>query len=578
MRIGRLGSWSLLSLLSLLSACGKKPSEQPPPDQEPVKQYHVGGTVSGLVGSLTLKLNGQKSLTREANGPFTFTTPIDDQGDYAVTLATPPSEQDCTVSGGSGKVSGAEVTSVQVQCTTRTYAIGGSVEGLEGTLEVSLGDETLRLTANGSFTFTTRLPHGASYAVSVGSAPSGQHCDASGTSGTVGGDVTTLSVRCFQVYTLDIFQSADGVLGQADFTHRQPDRGGETGANTLDIPTGKAAFIGGRLFVADTISNRILGFDTPATLGPDALFALGQTSLEDTDVGSGPQGLGTPEGVCGDGTTLAVADTRNSRVLLYSPVPGTSGASATRVLGQTGFTPLDPTTGEPGDTAAGCGASALTFPEDVFLGHGKLLVADTGNNRVLVWNTPPTTNGAPAQLVLGQGSFTSCVENDANGDGTRDATPSASTLWNPTGVWTDGTQLVVADSYNHRVLVWKTFPTTNGQPADLVLGQKDFTSHASALTASGMNTPYTVTGTPRQLFVSDSQNHRVLVWNTPPTTQGQAADVVLGQSDFTHSDLGGSGTTPSARSLSQPQGVLLAGPHVWISDSGNNRLLGFTSH
>jgi hypothetical protein len=138
----------------------------------------------------------------------------------------------------------------------------------------------------------------------------------------------------------------------------------------------------------------------------------------------------------------------------------------------------------------------------------------------------------------------------------------------------------VADGYNNRVLLWNQLPTTDGQPADVVLGQADFTSRAPALTATGMNTPYTIASTGLQLFVTDSQHHRVLVWNTLPTANGTPADAVLGQADFTHANPNDppTGTTPSGRTLNQPGGVLLTWPHVVVSDYGNNRLLVFQSH
>ena len=46
--------------------------------------------------------------------------------------------------------------------------------------------------------------------------------------------------------------------------------------------------------------------------------------------------------------------------------------------------------------------------------------------------------------------------------------------------------LVVIDAGNHRALVWNQFPQSNSQPADLVLGQPDFTTSAqvTAPTAS----------------------------------------------------------------------------------------------
>ena len=48
---------------------------------------------------------------------------------------------------------------------------------------------------------------------------------------------------------------------------------------------------------------------------------------------------------------------------------------------------------------------------------------------------------------------------------------SLSSLSNPSGVYTNGTQLAVADTNNHRLLLWNTWPTAHGQPADVVLGQ-----------------------------------------------------------------------------------------------------------
>jgi hypothetical protein len=49
-------------------------------------------------------------------------------------------------------------------------------------------------------------------------------------------------------------------------------------------------------------------------------------------------------------------------------------------------------------------------------------------------------------------------------------------MFQPTAVASDGSILAVADTSNNRILIWKSIPTTFGQPADIVLGQKDFTS------------------------------------------------------------------------------------------------------
>jgi len=47
-------------------------------------------------------------------------------------------------------------------------------------------------------------------------------------------------------------------------------------------------------------------------------------------------------------------------------------------------------------------------------------------------------------------------------------------LNHPMGVATDGVRLFVADTCNNRVLIWNSIPTTNYAPADVVVGQPDF--------------------------------------------------------------------------------------------------------
>ncbi|WP_257453288.1 NHL repeat-containing protein [Archangium lipolyticum] len=554
-----------MSLATLLAACpGKDPEPAP-------KQYRVGGTLNGLSGSLTLQLNGQQSLTRTADGPFSFETPLDDQSNYAVTVATQPPEQQCTVENGTGKVSGADVSSVQVRCAGSTYSVGGTVQGLGGPLELKLGDEVLRVTQEGRFTFTTKLAKGGAYAVSVATLPQGQRCSVSNGSGTVAGNVEDISIRCTYWYALDNFQAARVVIGQDDFTSDAPNREGDPGANTLNGPWGNPTFANGRLYIPDQGNNRVLGFNgVPAANGAQAGFVLGQPNFTSDATGVGQSGVGHPEGLSSDGSRLAVADLDNNRVLLYSVLPASTGAMPTTVIGRVSFADVEPN--------PPCDPRSLRGLEDVFIGHGKLVVADSGHNRVLIWNTIPTTNGAPADLVLGQGSFTTCTENDADGDGTRDATPSASTMWLPTGVWTDGTRLVVADYVNNRVLLWNSFPTRNGQPADVVLGQQDFTSRESATSASRMSSPYFIAATGLQLFVADNQNNRVLGWNQFPTTNGAPADLVLGQADFDSANPQDPATrATSARSLRSPSGLHLAWPHVVVSDYGANRVLVFES-
>jgi Putative esterase len=140
-------------------------------------------------------------------------------GSYAVTVATNPSGQTCTVSGGSGTVASANVTSVAVSCTNApTYSIGGTVSGLSGTvvLQDNNGDD-LSVTANGAFTFNTPLVSGAPYNVKVKTNPSGQTCTvSSGSAMVASANVTSVAVSCTTNSTAsasDNFSRPNGGLG-----------------------------------------------------------------------------------------------------------------------------------------------------------------------------------------------------------------------------------------------------------------------------------------------------------------------------------------------------------------------------
>jgi len=190
---------------------------------------------------------------------------------------------------------------------------------------------------------------------------------------------------------------------------------------------------------------------------------------------------------------------------------------------------------------------------------GMLFVADTGNHRVLIWNEIPIINGTPADLVLGQANFT------GGSPGLSD-----SRLNRPTDVWSDGEILAVADEDNNRVLIWNEVPDSNGAPADIVVGQPDFTSSTAASTRLGLNQPQGVYSNGLHLFVSDSGNNRVLIYNAMPAANRPEADVVLGQPDFVENT---PGTT--SQLMKTPTGASIIGNHLFVADSGNARVLIF---
>jgi hypothetical protein len=358
------------------------------------------------------------------------------------------------------------------------------------------------------------------------------------------------------------FQPASIVIGQPDAMSAMPNRGGATAANSLFDPGGAAV---GSLYVCDCINHRILGFDpVPSTPDPSADFVIGQTDFATATSGIGSGKFNSPRHIGTGGGRLAVADTGNNRVLLWSPLP-TSNVTASVVVGQADF------------VSFGTGTSATTMdsPLGVWLAGGKLIVSEQGNHRVLVYDPVPTTNGAAASLVLGQANF-------AGGTANRGGAAAADTLDDPAGVWSDGTRLVVADVGNARVLIWNTFPTSNGQAADVVLGKPDFTTIGGTTGADGMSGPTGVASNGTQLFVHCG-NSRILVWNAFPTMNGQPADVILGQANdtnFVPNDDDGdnlSDAAPTARTLSHNtfSNVAVSGNRLFVLDAGNHRVLIF---
>lgn len=344
------------------------------------------------------------------------------------------------------------------------------------------------------------------------------------------------------------------------------------------------------------------------TTGQSARLVIGQPTFTAQDVATTASQyvLGAVSGLAYANNTLFVVDSNRlqaapiqNRVLIYNNIsnfvlPPTTpiqqglrcavcaGSSSTRganvVVGQPNFT----------STAAALTSSGFTTPTAVASNGQILVVTDTDNNRVLIWNSIPTSNGAPANVVLGQPDFATF----------RSPSPIDNRSFRgPQGVWIQGARLFVADTQNHRVMVWNNIPTQNFQPADYVLGQPNFTTTTdqnpttanSETSATNMLNPVSVTSDGTHLFVADLGHNRVLIWNSIPTQTDQAADVVVGQRDMVSGDADNSsalcasnGTDSSGNptypgecgaTLSFPRFALSDGTRLFIADGGNDRVL-----
>lgn len=290
-----------------------------------------------------------------------------------------------------------------------------------------------------------------------------------------------------------------------------------------------------------------------------ASVVVGQANFTSGDVNQGLENsnprantIRNAFGIYTDGNKLFIADGNNYRVLIFNSIPSTNNASADVVIGQPNF------------TTNTTGTTATTFNSGVrgVITYGpKLIITEQTNNRILIYNTIPTTNGVAADVVVGQTDFTSKVSSPV----------SASSLSAPRFSSVCNGKLVVSDTGNNRVLIWNSIPTTNSAPANVVVGQTDFSSTSTGVTASTLNGPRAFCNE-QKLYVADLSNHRVLIYNSIPTTNGASADVVIGQSDFTSNS---SGT--SASKFNQPVTPFADGQRLYIPDASNNRVLIYNS-
>ena len=202
--------------------------------------------------------------------------------------------------------------------------------------------------------------------------------------------------------------AADVVLGQLDEHSEGPAAGGAGPANGMHLPTGVLVHEG-RLLVADAWHHRVLVWDeVPSVTGTPPDLVLGQPDATSVQPNAGvepdattfywPFGIGVVDG------RFHVADTGNRRVLVWRDGIPEPGRPADVVLGQPDATSRDENRG------ADVAADSFRWPHAVAgTGSGGLLVADAGNHRLLRWDTHPDDD-RPADAVLGQPDFANGTE------------------------------------------------------------------------------------------------------------------------------------------------------------------------
>jgi hypothetical protein len=384
---------------------------------------------------------------------------------------------------------------------------------------------------------------------------------------------------------------ANEVIGQANFTSSS----GIPSATTTISPIWMKYHAASNTFlVTDSSAYRVLvyrNFDPSASLtGKAADYVIGQPLLTSTAAMQvdaqnriTSQSLNLPCAVeVDDQNRVLIADQNNHRILIYNQIPTENNPVPDEIIGQDYFTQRYANRG------TGM-ANSLVTPNSVILHGTKLVIPTQGNHNVMVWNSIPTTDNQNADFVLGQDGFGE-HHNYPNRtqslltNGSTTADPTASSLYTPTYAESSNGKLIISELSNNRVLIWNSLTGSSGQAADVVVGQTDFLSRtattAGAATLFRLNAPPTTLIHNGKMIVADRGSHRMTIYNSIPTTNGVAADSVIGQSNFSDTLLNGNtnNTTPAnGTQLNDPTQMVMWQDRFVLSDQGNRRVLVWTT-
>ena len=347
-----------------------------------------------------------------------------------------------------------------------------------------------------------------------------------------------------------------------------------TASNTGPFQVGLALDANGNLWASDPGNVRVLEFPasslscTNCTAG--ATTVIGQPNL--TVVQPPPTTVNSQakdrfflvDGVAFDSKgrlyvtdVVSISGTNQGRVLVFgNPTSQTGGQSADRIMGLYSQADLAAYQGQPDQALQFIGHTFLSNPAAVFfLPDNSVGVVDAGANRMCIfppfeqWPTEGTHFSPQAVSVVGQTGFTTSGPNQLQ-SGTPSVTPpaNAGTLWGPTSAafLAATRELFVVDSLNNRVIVLPQSGSGFGQ-ATRVLGQDNMFQSSPNL-VEGKEFNFTVSARGSQLdssialdtsgpvphlWVSDTYNNRVLGFNDArQLSPGAKADIVIGQPDL----------------------------------------------
>ena len=414
----------IIATVSFLTACGGGSSPSSPNSNSAspaTSAFSVTGSVIGLSTnvSMSLNLNSGSPLPLAANGVFVFPNTLMANAPYLISVGTQPLGQTCSVTNGSGTVSGA-ITNVLVSCVTvstppsgTTMNIGGNVSGLSSGTAVGLlnnGIDLMTVNGNGTFSFTSKL--GSSYAISVASNPAGQLCSTTNAAGVTSTSVSNVLVTC-RAAQLSVIVGSGGGAGSSDGI------GSNARFNHL---SGNAVDSTGNVYVADS-SNQTIRKITPDGVVTTFAGTPGVTGATD-----GPGVVAqfcAPTGLAIDnGGFLYVTEECGAAIRKISPTGVVSTFAGTR--------------GKSGSLDGALNTATFGHLSGIAIdAAGTLYTADIGNNTIR--KVSPYGNVTTLAGISG-------VYGSADGIG------SAATFSGPTGITVDAQgNVFVVDSSNQTV-------------------------------------------------------------------------------------------------------------------------------
>jgi len=438
--------------------------------------FYVFIATAGLLSptGLSVQNNGGDTLPIPLNGILAFPAPLAYGDPYNVTIATQPTLGKCVVAGGSGTISVDNTPMAKVFCL-----MGGAVMGtmtnqpnlaaLSGLLEANSGVSTLA--GNAAAQFVNGIGVIAGF-----NGP--QKVTTDGTNLYVS-DIDNNAIRKVVIATGEVTTLAGGGAMSAG-TSGNADG---TGTNALFNGLKGITTDGTNLYVADTINNLI----RKVVIATGVVSTLAGSGSAGASNGTGNTAeFDEPEGITTDGTSLYVADTANHsirKINIASTVVSTlAGSGASGALNGTGI------------------SASFTNPGGITTDGTSLYVADTGNHEIRkIVGISGATDGDVSRLA-----GTSGTNIPANGTGDGAAFDS------PRGITTDGTNLFVTGtgSNSHRIRkITSISGPTNGVVTTLAGSAAGFSEGTG--TVAEFNSPSGVISDGTNLYITDTNNHRI---------------------------------------------------------------------